>query len=113
MVKAHSKTTGKSASPLPLKMRGLYQRGKVFWYRRMVDGARMQTNLETEDQGEAGAKVLAMRQHPDLVPINSYIKVVKGYVREQVIRGKLSHMFAPTRESSLRQFAVRVFMLIG
>ena len=85
-------------------MRGLYQRGKVFWYRKMVDGARIQTSLETEDQGEAVAKVLAMRQDPDLVPINSYIKEVKAYVREQVIRGKLSHMFAPTRESSLRQF---------
>ena len=94
----------KQASPLPLKMRGLHLRGKIYWYAKMVNGARTRVSLETEDQGEAVAKVLAMRQQPDLVPINSYIKEVKSYVRDQVIRGKLSHMFAPTRESSLRLF---------
>jgi integrase len=103
-MKRPSKSYEKPTSPLALKMRGLYRRGKIFWYAKMVDGARSQTSLETEDQGEAVAKVLAMRQEPDLVPINSYIKEVKSYIKEQVIRGKLSHMFAPTRESSLRQF---------
>lgn len=103
-MKRSAQSHEKKTSPLPLKMRGLYRRGKIFWYAKMVDGARLQTSLETEDQGEAVAKVLAMRQQPDLVPIDSYVKEVKAYIKEQVIRGKLSHTFAPTRESSLRQF---------
>ena len=34
-----------------------------------------------------------------IIPIDRWY-----YIKEQVIRGKLSHTFAPTHESSLRQF---------
>jgi integrase len=85
-------------------MRGLYRRGKIFWYAKMVDGLRTQISLGTEDQGAAVAKVLAMRQQPDLLPINSYEHEVAAYIKDQVQRRKLSHTFAPTRLSSLKQF---------
>ena len=85
-------------------MRGLQRRGKIYWYAKIVNGARTRISLDTEDQGEAVAKVLAMRQEPELLPINSYKHEVAAYIKEQVIRGKLSHTFSPTRESSLRQF---------
>jgi hypothetical protein len=75
-------------------MRGLYRRGKIFWYVKMVDGARTQLSLETEDQGHAVAKILAMSQQPYLLPVNSYEHEVKAYIKDQLARGKLSHTFA-------------------
>ena len=99
-----AKSYEKPTSPLPLTMRGLYRRGKIFWYAKMVNGMRTRVSLDTEDQGEAVSKVLAMRQQPDLLPVNSYDHEVKAYIKEQVHRGKLSHTFAPTRQSSLAQF---------
>jgi hypothetical protein len=78
-------------------MRGLYRRGKIFWYAKMVGRRRTQVSLSTEDQGQAVAKVLAMRQQPELLPMNTYDAEVESYIKEQVIRGKLSHTFAPRR----------------
>jgi len=103
-MKGPAKSYVKPTNPLPLKMRGLYRRGKIFWYAKMVNAVRTQTSLGTEDQGEAVAKVLAMRQQPELLPVNSFEHEVSAYIKEQVARGKLSHTFSPTRESSLRQF---------
>jgi len=33
-----TKSYEKPTRPLPLKMRGLYRRGKIFWYSKMVEG---------------------------------------------------------------------------
>jgi integrase len=107
-----TKSYEKPTSPLPLKMRGLYRRGKIFWYSKMVEGRRTQISLSTEDQGAAVAKVLAMRQQPELLPVNTYEAEVEAYIKEQVFRGKLSHTFAPNRKSSLLQFG-RVFKIMS
>jgi len=54
------------------RMRGLYVRGKKFWYTRMIDGARTQMSLDTEDYGEAVKKVLEIRQSPTLAPVDTF-----------------------------------------
>jgi len=61
----------------------------------MVNAVQTQVSLGTKDQGEAVAKVLAMRQRPDLLPVNFYKHKVAAYIKEQVARGKLSHTFPP------------------
>jgi len=98
-----AKSYEKPTSPLLLKMRGLQRRGKIYWYAKMVNGARTRVSLGTEDQGEAVAKVQAMRQEPELLPINTYDLEVDTYVKDHVFRRKLSHSFSPTRKSSLQQ----------
>ena len=50
------------------KMRGLYRRGKIFWYTRMIDGARTQMSLETDRYEDAVKKLLEIRQNPDARP---------------------------------------------
>jgi integrase len=107
-----AKSYEKPTKPLPLKMRGLQLRGKIYWYAKMVNGVRTRVSLDTENQGEAVAKVLAMRQQPELLPVNSFEHEIKAYLKDQLHRGKLSHTFAPTRESSLRQFA-KVFKIMS
>jgi hypothetical protein len=44
------KSYEKPTSPLPLKMRGLYRRGKIYWFEKMVNVARTRTCLGTENQ---------------------------------------------------------------
>jgi len=38
------------------KIPGIYQRGNIFWYTRMVHGKRLQVSLHTVDYGEAVVK---------------------------------------------------------
>jgi hypothetical protein len=52
----------------PVKMRGLYRRGKIFWYTKMVDGSRTCVSLGTEAEGDAIRQILKIRQSPDLAP---------------------------------------------
>ena len=63
------------------RMRGLYVRGKKFWYTRMIDGARTQMSLDTEDYGEAVKKVLEIRQNPTLAPVDTFSHEVSTYIR--------------------------------
>jgi integrase len=89
------------------KMRGLYQRGKIFWYTKMVNGARTQMSLETDRYEDAVRKVLEIRQNPTLAPVDTFAHEVRNYIRTQEASGRLSPGLAPIRENTLLNFATQ------
>ena len=89
------------------KMRGLYRRGKIFWYAKMIDGARTQMSLDTNRYEDAVKKLLEIRQNPTLAPVDTFAHEVRHYIRAQESSGRLSPGLAPTREQTLLNFAMR------
>ena len=92
-------------------LRGMYRRGKIFWYAKMENGARTYLSLDTEDEGEAVRKVLEYRKNPELAPVDAYRHELERYIRTQVASGRLSAGLAPIRKSTLLGFAKRYEIL--
>ena len=86
------------------KMRGLYRRGKIFRYTKMVDGARTQMSLETDRYEDAVKKLLEIRQNPTLAPVDTFAHEVRNYIRVQEASGRLSPGLAPIRQKTLLNF---------
>jgi integrase len=65
-------------------LRGLYKRGKIWWYRWGVDGRGYHQSLKTQNEDEAIAKALAIRRTPELVKSDEWKKDVRSFIRHKV-----------------------------
>ena len=90
------------------KLRGIYQRGNIFWYCRMVNGQRVQRSLGTNDYGEAVVKALEVRADPFLVtadPLRTEIETFIDYKKRQ---NEYSRASAESKRYALKEFAAFV-----
>jgi hypothetical protein len=46
------------------RLKGIYKRGKKFWFRYSLDGHQTRVPLDTEDEGEAVTRALRIRGNP-------------------------------------------------
>jgi integrase len=87
------------------KIKGIYPRGNIFWYSRMVKGQRVQMSLETSDYAEAVTKALDIRADPFLItadPLGAEIEAFIGYKERQ---NEYSPASAESKRYALKEFA--------
>jgi integrase len=90
------------------KIKGIYQRGNIFWYGRMVQGKRTQVSLDTSDYGEAVAKALEIRADPflsDAAPLHAEID---AFIKHKQDHNEYSAASAESKRYALTEFAAFV-----
>ena len=87
------------------KFRGVYLRGNIYWYQRMVNGQRIQTSLGTSDYGEAVTKALEIRADPFLAAAEPLESEIDRFVIHKVDQNEYSVASADSKKYVLREFA--------
>ena len=68
------------------RLKGVYLRGKKYWYRYTHEGRQYRVPLDTEDEGEAIAKALRIRKtrsSPEPTPLGRTRRLLGGDARER------------------------------
>lgn len=88
------------------KIRGIYQRGQVFWFQPpQKRGFRPKPfSLETENEGEAMAKVLEWQSLPELAELGEWNFEVQTYLKDQLDHNRMSEHTVFNRRILLKQF---------
>jgi hypothetical protein len=90
------------------KIKGIYLRGKVFWFARQVKGKRIFVSLETSDYDEAVARAYEVIDAPDLIPSEGIEAEIPRFVAFKTSQGLYSKMSAGAKENVLQLFATHV-----
>src|SRR5438067_9857256 len=87
------------------KLRGIYERGNIFWYCRMVNGQRVQRSLGTSDYGEAVVKALEIRADPFLITADPLRAEIEAFIDYKVRQNEYSSASAESKRYALKEFA--------
>jgi integrase len=87
------------------KIRGIYPRGNLFWYGRMVSGKRVQVSLETSDYGEAVTKALDIRADPFLITADPLRAEIEAFIDYKMRQNEYSPASAESKRYALKEFA--------
>jgi integrase len=87
------------------KIKGIYQRGNIFWYGRMVNGNRLQRSLGTSDYGEAVVKALEIRADPFLVTADPLRSEIEAFINHKIQQNEYSAASAESKRYALKEFA--------
>ena len=66
------------------RLKGIFLRGKKFWFRFSHAGRQHRVNLETESEGEAIEKALEYRANPELLPSDTIRAEIKAYAAKKL-----------------------------
>jgi hypothetical protein len=86
------------------RLRGLYLRGKKFWYRYSYEGRQYRAPLDTEDEGVAIVKALRTRNNPLLGGAAPVRDEIKAYLDEKQEDRTYTRNSADSRSSVLHMF---------
>lgn len=87
------------------KIKGIYQRGNIFWYSRMVKGQRAQMSLDTSDYAEAVVKALEIRAGPFLANADPLLSEIDAFIKYKVQQNEYSAASAESKRYALKEFA--------
>jgi integrase len=87
------------------KIKGIYPRGNIFWYGRMVHGKRIQMSLDTGDYGEAVVKALEIRADPFLVTADPLCSEIEAFINHKIQQNEYSAASAESKRYALKEFA--------
>jgi integrase len=87
------------------KIRGIYRRGNIFWYQRMVKGQRVQMSLGTNDYGEAVVKALEVRADPFLATADPLRSEIEAFIEHKLQQNEYSPASAESKRYALMEFA--------
>src|SRR5437899_8039547 len=87
------------------KVRGIYSRGNIFWYNRMVKGQRLQMSLGTSDYSEAVTKALEIRADPFLATADPLQSEIDAFIEHKVQQNEYSASSADSKRYALDEFA--------
>ena len=87
------------------KIKGIYQRGNVFWFTRTVQGRRIQVSLETTEYAKAVAKALDVRADPFLHAADAFPDETKAFIAYKRKNNRYSRDSANTKKYALEEFA--------
>ncbi|MFZ4775950.1 MAG: tyrosine-type recombinase/integrase [Terrimicrobiaceae bacterium] len=66
------------------RLKGIFLRGKKYWFRFSHAGRQHRVNLETESETEAIEKALDYRANPELLPSDTILTEIRAYAREKL-----------------------------
>jgi hypothetical protein len=87
------------------KIRGIYRRGNIFWYGRMVQGKRVQVSLQTTDYGEAVVKGIEIRADPFLISADPLRGEIEAFLDHKVRQNAYSSASAESKRYALQEFS--------
>ena len=87
------------------KIKGIYQRGNIFWYTRMVHGKRVQVSLHTDDYGEAVVKAMEIRADPFLSTAEPLRAEIDAFIDYKLAQNEYSRESADSKRYALQEFA--------
>ena len=87
------------------RLKGVYLRGKKFWYRYSYEGRQYRVPLDTENEAEALNKAMRIRANPLLTGANPLAEEIKAYLVTKQERGTYTRNSADSREPVLRMWA--------
>jgi len=87
------------------KIKGIYRRGNIFWYNRMVKGQRLQMSLGTSDYGEAVVKAQDIRADPFLANADPLRSEIDTFIKHKVQQNEYSPASAESKRYALKEFA--------
>ncbi len=79
------------------RLKGIYLRGKKFWYRYSYDGRQYRVPLDTEDEATAITKALKIRAHPLLAGADPLKEEIKAYLDAKQEDGTYTRNSADSR----------------
>ena len=79
------------------RLKGLYVRGKKFWYRYSYERHQYRVPLETEDEAEALTKAFRIRANPLLTGANPLAEEIKAYLATKQEKGIYTRNSADSR----------------
>lgn len=86
-------------------MKGLYQRGKVWWLRYSAGGKQYFETLGTQDESEAITKAAEILDSPERIPARSWDSEVTAYLKGRVDARKMSANASASRKTVFDAFA--------
>ena len=87
------------------KIKGIYQRGNIFWYGRMVGSKRIQVSLQTSDYAEAVARALDIRADPFLITADPLRAEIEAFIDYKVRQNEYSVASVESKRYALKEFA--------
>ncbi len=87
------------------KFRGVYLRGNIYWYQRMVNAQRIQTSLGTSDYGKAVVKALEIRADPFLATTAPLQSEIDAFIKHKRQQNEYSPASADSKRYALNEFA--------
>jgi integrase len=87
------------------RVKGIYLRGNIFWFQKMVNGQRIQVSLGTSDFGEAVAKALEIQADPFLATAEPLQAEIDGFIQHKVRQNEYSRDSADSKKYALKEFA--------
>jgi integrase len=86
------------------RLKGIYQRGKKFWYRYSHEGHQYRVPLNTEDEGEAVTKALKIRANPILAGADPLAEELESFLAERQEDGTYTRNSAVNRRAILKSW---------
>jgi len=88
----------------PERLKGLYLRGKTFWFSHGTGKNRLQVSLETSDEADAIQKAKVILANPQLNPCNGFLREMNRYADEKVSDGIWTGNSHISKTSVLKMF---------
>jgi integrase len=87
------------------KIRGIYQRGNIFWFARMQNGRRTQVSLRTSDYSEAVINAMKIVEHPFLNESAPLQHEVEAFLAHKASQNEYSAASVESKKYALHEFA--------
>ena len=87
------------------KAKGIYLRGKIYWFAKQVNGRRSFVSLETDDYVVALQRAREIRDSPELQPARSFTAELGRFLQYKYETNRYSKMSADSKRSILNMFA--------
>jgi hypothetical protein len=87
------------------KIRGIYQRGNIFWFARMQNGRRTQVSLRTSDYSEAVLNAMKIVEHPFLNESAPLQHEVEAFLAHKASQNEYSAASVESKKYALHEFA--------
>jgi integrase len=84
------------------RLKGIFVRGKKFWFRYSYQGHQYRVPLDTEDEGEAVTKALKINANPLLAGADPLAQELAGYLADKRKDGTYTRNSAETRRAVLK-----------
>jgi len=87
-------------------MKGLYQRGNVWWLRYTYGGRQLRESLKTENEAAAITLAKEILEQPDRQAARAWEHELTDYLNQRTAAGKMSANAASARKAVLMRFAL-------
>ena len=90
------------------RVRGIYLRGDVYWFGKMVKGRRNVVSLETRDYAEAVTRAREILERPELQPAQAFSAEIERFLEHKLSTNRFSAASADAKAYVLRLFSDHV-----